>query len=379
MKPIRYIDVDRHRFDLVRPIVLLALTCLFTKTGFCQDNPPESATNQPNQDAAKILVQRTIERLALADAFDAKLRQRIWVGGREVVGIGRYEQSGEGSGRLSLEMTIHDGDSRHELRQISDGKLAWFRCQVGNDVTLRRIDIGRVKEVHHQLTQAREALSARVNAFPVKSDEQITVPTWLRIGGLIELIDQIANDFDLRITRGKVDQMPVWILRGQLRDSAKKEIDTMSSGLPALCAQEVRVAIAASGDANGFGVGLPIRIEFWGVPKTPEPDGQPTLEEVSAGKASDSGSLPSPEPSTPNRSETTLTGTPTPTRQAPDRPAGRLISLLEIYSIRKIRPSPEQRFRFEREERDITFSNDTNLYVERAQRSLGQVDPDVNR
>jgi hypothetical protein len=173
--------------------------------------------------------------------------------------------------------------------------------------------------------------------------------------------------------------MPVWILRGQLRDSAKKAIDTTSSGLPALCAQEVRVAIAASGDANGFGVGLPIRIEFWGVPKTPDPDSQPTLEEVSAGKASDSGSLPSPKPSTPNRSETALTGAATPTRQAPDRPAGRLISLLEIYSIRKIRPSPEQRFRFEREERDIIFSNDTNLYVERAQRSLGQVDPDVNR
>lgn len=379
MKLIRYIDVDRHGLDLVKPIVLLALTCLFIKTGLCQENPTKPATNQPNQDAAKILVQRTIERLALADAFDAKLRQRIWVGGREVVGIGRYEQSGEGSGRLSLEMTIHDGDSRHELRQISDGKLAWFRCQVGDDVTLRRIDIGRVKEVHHQLTQARETLTARANPFPLKSDEKITVPSWLRIGGLIELIDQIANDFDLRITRGKVDQMPVWILRGQLRDSAKRKIDTTSSGLPALCAQEVRVAVAASGDANGFGVGLPIRIEFWGAPKITDPDGQPTLDEVSAGKASDSGNLPFQETSSPNRSETGFTGAAKPTRQVPDRPAGRLISLLEIYSIRKIRPSPEQRFRFEREERDITFSNDTNLYVERAQLSLGQMDREANR
>lgn len=311
--------------------------------------PPGSASDAP----AALLVTRTIERLALGDAFDAKLRQRTWVGGREVVGIGRYEQSGEGSGRLSLEMTIHDGDSRHELRQISDGKLAWFRSEIGDLVTLRRIDVGRVKELHHELTRSTDPAAV----FPPPAREPIdrtkTVSPWMRIGGLIELIDQIAQDFDLRVTRGKVDDKPVLILRGTISDQAKRRIlkSDSPSDWPDLHPYEVRVAIAAVGDETGFGVGLPLRIEFW--------------------------SEPSREPPTPSPAEVTVT--PVSASESPaakaastnEKPTGRLISLLEIYSIRKIRPSPEQRFRFEREERDVTFSNDTSLYLERLEKSLG--------
>jgi hypothetical protein len=306
-----------------------------------------------SDDPATLLATRTIERLALGDAFDAKLRQRTWVGGREVVGIGRYEQSGEGSGRLSLEMTIHDGDSRHELRQISDGKLAWFRSEVGELVTLRRIDVGRVKELHHELTRSTDPTAVFPTPAREPSDRNKIVSPWMRIGGLIELIDQIAQDFDLRVTRGKVDDKPVLILRGTINEEAKLRIrkSDATSDWPALHPYEVRVAIAAVGDETGFGVGLPLRIEFWS-----EPSGEPPAPSPGEG--------PAAPVSTPNQLSAKAAG-------ANDNPTGRLISLLEIYSIRKIRPSPEQRFRFEREERDVTFSNDTSLYLERLEKSLG--------
>ncbi len=304
-----------------------------------------------SDDPAAVLAKRTIERLALGDAFDAKLRQRTWVGGREVVGIGRYEQSGEGSGRLSLEMTIHDGDSRHELRQISDGKLAWFRAEVGDLVTLRRIDVGRVKELHHELTRSTDPAAVFPTTITESLDRNKAVSPWMRIGGLIELIDQIAQDFDLRVTRGKIDDEPVLILRGTVNEKAKRRIlkSDAARDWPDLHPYEVRVAIAAVGDETGFGVGLPLRIEFWSEPSR-EPPGP---VEVPATQVSSS------EPPAAK------------TVGANEKPTGRLISLLEIYSIRKIRPSPEQRFRFEREERDVTFSNDTSLYLERLEKSLG--------
>jgi hypothetical protein len=51
--------------------------------------------------------------------------------------------------------------------------------------------------------------------------------------------------------------------------------------------------------------------------------------------------------------------------QPTDKPRGNLISLLEIYSVRRIQPSPEERFRFEREDRDVNFFNDTRHYLQR--------------
>lgn len=360
---------------------LLAFTCLAAlplavQAPWAHADPATPAFRSDSTDPrASLLVARTLERLALGDAFDAKLRQRIWVGGREVVGIGRYEQSGEGSGRLSLEMTIHDGDSRHELRQISDGKLAWFRSQVGDAISLRRVDVGRIKEIYQELSRPNDPLLGNrqggvVLASAARRGEMADpVAPWLRVGGLVELLDRIAEDYDLRITQGKVDGVPVWILRGSLNVDARDRImrDRSPGDWPALCPHEVRVAIAAVGDDSGFGVGLPLRIEYWSEPPRatqrpagPEGAAQPSAETSETAQPNAEEMVPDSE-SHPNSAST-----------APpvgETPSGRLISLLEIYAIRKIRPSPEQRFRFEREERDISFSNDTRSYLDRLESS----------
>lgn len=295
------------------------------------------------QDQAKLLVQRTIQRLALGDAFDAKLRQRIWAGGREVVGIGHYEQSGGGTGRFSLEMTIHDGDSRQSIRQISDGKLAWIRTQLGDSVSLRRVDLGRIDEVYREAMRPAANQSPRSDGYASTLAVEEPAPPWMRVGGLVELVDTIASDFDLRIGKGKVDEQPVWILRGILSEDARERVHEAGErdSSPSLCPFEVRLAIAAVGDASGFGVGLPVRMEFWS-----KPVAQPS--ETADGEA-----------------ETAQEPPQIPTSGHSDAPRGRLISLLEIYAIRRIEPSPEERFRFKRDDPDVTFSNDTRRYLDR--------------
>ena len=42
----------------------------------------------------------------------AKVRETVWATGREVVGVGTYEQAGGGSGRFNLQITMHDGDGQ---------------------------------------------------------------------------------------------------------------------------------------------------------------------------------------------------------------------------------------------------------------------------
>lgn len=291
------------------------------------------------QDQAALLVQRTIERLALGDAFDAKLRQRIWVGGREVTGIGHYEQSGGGTGRFSLEMTVHDGDARQSIRQISDGKLAWIRTQLGEAITLRRIDLGRIDEVHRELVRADAGSPARLGRQPVTAAATLT-PPWMRVGGLVELVDQIARDYDLRVGKGTIDKKPVWIVRGAMNDQAWGRV-TAAGGTLALCPYEVQLAIAAAGDAAGFGAGLPVQIEFYSQPSAEAP-------------ATAASKIDSAEPAA-----------ETPRSTTSDAPRGRLISLLEVYALRRIQPSPEERFRYKGDEPDVTFSNDTRIYLDR--------------
>ncbi len=93
-------------------------------------------------DKARLLATRTIERLVYGDAFDAKLRQRVWVGGREIIGVGQYEQAGGGTGRYIMELSMHDGDNKQSLRQLSDGRLTWTRTQIGAEIAIGRVDLG---------------------------------------------------------------------------------------------------------------------------------------------------------------------------------------------------------------------------------------------
>ncbi len=299
-------------------------------------------------DKARLLATRTIERLVYGDAFDAKLRQRVWVGGREIIGVGQYEQAGGGTGRYIMELSMHDGDTKQSLRQLSDGRLTWTRTQIGAEIAIGRVDLGRIEEYEReqQYSPAKQPLatdSKALNASAVSTrndqsnlNKSQPVPARYKVGGLAELIDSITRDYDLQLKRGTVDRQPVWILHGRLSESSKERINKASgrkSWAP-LCPVEVRVAVTATADATGFGAGLPLRIEFWSEPMVNN-DVPPSLK-----------SADDPEKDS-------------------DAPRGRLISTLEIYDARRIKPQPEEYFRFERDDEQFTFINETKMYLDR--------------
>lgn len=273
-----------------------------------ETNSPRSAIASPrSQPQAIALLRQVLHQFANGPAFDAKIRETVWTSGREVRGVGSYKQAGEGSGQFNLQMTMHDGHGQHRLQQISDGRLFWTRSEVAGKVKLRRVDVSRLEEwVRNSLTGSE--LSPR-----------------LKIGGWTEMLDMIQRDHTLRVDAASLQGEPVWVLTGMLKPSRRKEIlkESGRSEWPQLYPTKVCIAIRSQPEPeSGFGRLLPARIEFWSDP----------VRDV----ASD----------------------------APRQERGRLITLIEIYSVYAInRPAIEQ-FRFENLDAEVNFTNETERYVE---------------
>lgn len=258
---------------------------------------------------AVMLLQRVLAQLVAGPAFDAKVRETVWTTGREVVGVGTYEQAGGSTGRYNLQLTMHDGDGKHRLQQISDGRLAWTRTDISGRVSLRRVDVGRLDEWVRGATQ-NMAISPR-----------------LKVGAWAEMLSTIERDYVLDVVGASLKEDPVWVITGKLRPSRRKAIlaESGRKEWPMLFPTRVRVAVRSKPDpTTGFGALLPIRIEYWSDP-------------VRADEAED---MPSSNEN------------------------GRLITLIELYSLRPISPPSAERFRFENQDAEVNFTNETDRYIE---------------
>jgi len=298
------------------------------------------------------MAERVIEQLAYGPAFDAKVRQRVWVSGREVVGVGTYEQAGRGSACFNLQLTMHDGDGQHTLQQVSDGRLAWTRQEIGGEVALKRVDVGRLDQWvqdDYRQKRAREntTLQAKPDTVPAEPVQGSTpwkggriVRPSVRVGGLTEMLDQIGRDYFLALSSGSLESTEVWILTGTLTEQARErwglasDSVTKTSKWPELVPTRVIVAIAKQDYPDiGFGQGLPVRIEYWSDP-------------IAIADVASRGDDEKPKP-------------------AREHAKSRLISLLELYSLRPITPPPIERFRFDNLDAEVNFVNETDRYLAR--------------
>jgi len=294
------------------------------------DSQASSGSPSTSQPRAVTLLRHTIARLAHGAAFSAKVRQRVWTLGREAAGFGTYEQAGNRSGRFNLQLTMHEGSGKHTLQQISDGRLAWTRTMVAEQVSLRRVDVGRLDEWIPAAglvnSSARHAeLVANPQGKLDSMDDQRVAPR-LKVGAWTELLDTIERDHILRLGSSTIQDQRVLVLVGEIRPERRRQIIAEANGTwPDMYPALVKVAIAIEPDPQtGFGEGLPIRFEFW----------------------SDPIELSGPQ------------GANAPTQS-------RLITLIEMYSLRPMTAPPIQRFRFENQDSEVNFVNETDRYLDR--------------
>lgn len=314
--------IDRHDRTGVKPAVKpsftvgaarLALAAVLALLWPATILVAENTVNEgeSNQQRAEGLIDQVIDRLANGAAFDCKVRQRVRTAGREVLGVGTYLQVGGGTGQFSFQIEMHDGNGKHRLQQISDGRLAWTRSEIAGEVSLTRVDVGWLDE----------------GARTLKRDARIK-PS-MKVGGPSEMLDSIRRDYDLSLGTSTLAGRPLLVIIGTLNQTRRDYISHFlhNGHWPELFPTRVNIAIAQQDDPEtGFGKGLPVRIEHLSDPIAPErTDGHdPTA-----------------------------------------KPKRQIISLLEFYSIRPVAPPPIQRFRFENQDTEIDFMNETSRYEER--------------
>ncbi|QDV66484.1 hypothetical protein Poly24_01700 [Rosistilla carotiformis] len=275
------------------------------------DNAPANASNAPAESAGSSsnatkawqTLNGAIRQLVdTGPAFEAKLRQVTRVDGQEVRAVGRYIQSSGLRGLMRMELQSPIGDQTSRFEQTCDGRLTWTREQVGDQVRIRRVDVGRLDELAFT-----SGISAR-----------------FKVGGLPELLDSIAWDYDLHLVRGVLKETQnVWIVRGTLKASRMQTLldENGQAVAPPELPTKVRVALAADGPFRL----IPVRMEF------------------------------SSEPS------------------SGDSGPARLISELDIYEIKAIDPPKEELFRYSTTEDDAHFTNETQIYLDRFQTRMATI------
>ena len=279
----------------------------------------------PHNPQAIILLKRVLQQLVHGPAFHCKVRETVWTNDREVIGVGTYEQAGQGTGRYHLQVTMHDGSGRHRLKQISDGRLAWTRTEIASGITLKRVDVGRLEE------------------WVGKAGSSPLIAPRYTVGAWVELLTSLARDYTLDLVGATLEGKSVWVIKGEINSQRRSEIMSQSgrTSWPVLFPTRVHVAIgSSSNNAQEDGNLLPLRFEFWSDAESP----------ITNQLKSDNQSGKNNEPQIQEE----------PTRQM----GSRLITLIELYAIQPIIAPPVERFRFENQEAEVNFINETDRYIQ---------------
>ncbi|MEM6691581.1 MAG: hypothetical protein AAF664_19285 [Planctomycetota bacterium] len=322
--------LKRTRFARLRSVLFLAIVglLLFHAASTAALANDVAQAGQPKLDARE-LIDRVLAYMVEGPAFDAKIRQTVYYQGREVLGGGTYEHAGEGTGRYHLQMTIVDGDGKHFLRQISDGRLAWTYQQIGESKSLSRVDAGRLDQ------------------WTTRSAQTHHLPASRLVGGMAEMLVRFSRDYDLIVNSAKLDDQRVWWVRGTLNADVAEAVRGKSgtNSIPPDYPAEISVAIATQDESTDhLGRWLPVRWEYRGPEIEQERDAD---DPASLGSSSEPGD-----------------GVPHPGHRAVKVRPGPLLSLMEMYSIRPIESPPADRFRFVGDPSSLETANETERYVE---------------
>ena len=189
-----------------------------------ESGPPPADPGAAAQ--AERIVASSLAVIGRAESLSIKLRQRVRIGDRVLVGTGRYLQAGRGEEqRFRFETTL-TCESRafgiepeaFEVTEVSDGLYCWLHQRNGPDPPLlHRVDVQRVRG---RLTEL--AVADPNDTAPYLGGLQRTlwwIRQWFRFGAAVP---------------GEIDGRPVWVVEGHWPSV------TLVSMLPQLAAADKR-------------------------------------------------------------------------------------------------------------------------------------------
>ena len=149
---------------------------------------------------AERIVAAALAGLGRVDSISARLRQRVRIGDRVLVGAGRYVQSGQGEDqRYRLESAMKSDTETFEVLEVCDGLFAWSYRRLGpQPAQIERFDVRRVRE--------------RMRSLDVADDASISP----YLGGLQRTLSLVRDWFRfVSVEPAAIDDMPVWVTMGR--------------------------------------------------------------------------------------------------------------------------------------------------------------------
>jgi len=199
-----------------------------------------------------VLVRHVIANLEAQSSIAARLRHRIDLLGKPLVGTGIYLQQGRGVERLlRLELDVQMSKDPGKLFQVCDGKKLWLSESIGGETKLASVDLARL-------------VRARPKSMPLDSP-----PLNISLGGLPKLLADLDGAFAWGLVAdSRLEDLRVWSVEGrwkparlaQMLPDQKPQIDAGQSvdlqKLPKNVPDRVVLHI-------GVDDGFPYRIEYW--------------------------------------------------------------------------------------------------------------------
>jgi|GEM_PF-4442009 len=183
------------------------------------------------------VVRRAIWQAVWGEPIASRVRQKISMFGKELVGVGSYCHAGKGTSKLKWQMRFASAEAVTNYLQISDGRLLWTSQQVDERIEVNRVDLDPIRE---RIGVVRESDLSN----PLLAME-------LAVGGQAELLRSLYHRYDWEsAVPAKLDQQPVWLLTGEIRQqppipAARAPIDQamQSASQTGLLPERVRLAL----------------------------------------------------------------------------------------------------------------------------------------
>jgi hypothetical protein len=245
---------------------------------------PEAASVADQAAQAERIVAAALAAMGRAESISARVRQRVRVDDRVLVGAGRYVQSGLGEDqRYRYESSMKSETENFDLLEVSDGLFAWSYRRIGpQPPQLERLDVRRIRERLHQLKPGDDAAASPY------------------LGGVQRTLSLLRDWFRFKtVEPTTIDDLPVWRIEGRWcgeclaallpshKEAALKAGGITAAELPDGMPWSVRLSI---GKRDLF----PFRIEWLAIPgrrpvasREPEPVAVLELYDVRLGEPVD--------------------------------------------------------------------------------------------
>jgi hypothetical protein len=216
---------------------------------------PAAAPNAapPDSNSGDALLHHVLETVDAQPSIAAKVRHRVELLGRPLLGTGIYLQQGRGAKRrVRLDLELHMAGQAAHWRQVSDGENFWLYEELDEVKKLGWVDVSRVARARPK-GQASPPAAAALSA----------------LGGLPRMLDSIAGSFRFgTVGESRLEDLSVFSIEGQWKQTLlahflpeqKEAIEAgKSADLTKLPANFPDRVIIHVGSDDFF----PYRIEYW--------------------------------------------------------------------------------------------------------------------